>query len=150
MSKVPKFSRTPSKRGLQNEAFDDRAKSPTVYLVDTTYDFHGQPDYLNKCATPECIFYDQGRSHTHQLLLWKSRSIGDGHSTIVELLVHAGADIYLPHSLWNIPVWPIPGHKCLPVPRAVCVKVATGLEEVVAERRTEPSFILYRGSILSV
>lgn len=60
-----------------------------------------------------------------------------GHSTIVQLLIDAGADIDLPHPLWPIPVWPIPGHICLPVPRAVYVEVTAGLEEVVAERKKD-------------
>lgn len=58
-----------------------------------------------------------------------------GHSEIVDLLLDAGADINLEHSACPIPVWPVPGHTCQPVPRAVYVKVIAGLQAVVGERR---------------
>jgi serum/glucocorticoid-regulated kinase 2 len=58
-----------------------------------------------------------------------------GHSEIVDLLLDAGADINLKHSAWPIPTWPVPGHICQPVPRAVYVEVTAGLEAVAAERR---------------
>jgi serum/glucocorticoid-regulated kinase 2 len=58
-----------------------------------------------------------------------------GHSEIVHLLVDAGADINLTHPVWPKPVWPVPGHICQPVPRAVYVEVRAGLEAAVAARR---------------
>ncbi|KAJ5541915.1 hypothetical protein N7535_004335 [Penicillium sp. DV-2018c] len=58
-----------------------------------------------------------------------------GHSEVVDLLLGAGADITLAHSAWPIPAWPVPGHICQPVPRAVYVEVTAGLEAAVAKRR---------------
>lgn len=58
-----------------------------------------------------------------------------GHSEIVHLLVDAGADINLTHPVWPKPVWPVPGHICQPVPRAVYVEVRAGLEAAVAAKR---------------
>ncbi|RHZ62552.1 putative protein kinase [Aspergillus thermomutatus] len=64
-----------------------------------------------------------------------------GHSEIVHLLVDAGADINLTHPVWPKSVWPVPGHICQPVPRAVYVEVRAGLEAAVAARKGKASFI---------
>ncbi|KAJ5773538.1 hypothetical protein N7457_008434 [Penicillium paradoxum] len=58
-----------------------------------------------------------------------------GHSEVVDLLLDAGADIHLEHSAWPIPAWPVPGHTCQPVPRAVYVEVTAGLEAAAAGRK---------------
>ncbi|KAE8383002.1 hypothetical protein BDV26DRAFT_288040 [Aspergillus bertholletiae] len=64
-----------------------------------------------------------------------------GYSEVVRLLIDAGADINLPHSvwpswqLWLREYWPLPGHVCQPISRAVYVKVGAGLEAAVAAKR---------------
>lgn len=57
-----------------------------------------------------------------------------GQSEIVHILLDAGADINLPRPVWPVPVWPIGGHVCEPVPRAVYLEVTAGLEAAIALR----------------
>ncbi|KAL2359028.1 hypothetical protein RJZ56_008140 [Blastomyces dermatitidis] len=59
------------------------------------------------------------------------------NSEIVQLLLDAGADISLHHPVWPVPVWPVGGHVCEPVPRAVYLEVTAGLEAAMAERKRQ-------------
>ena len=42
-----------------------------------------------------------------------------GYSSVVQLLIEAAADINLPHPVWPQQFWPLPGHICWLVSRAV-------------------------------
>ncbi|KAL4886770.1 hypothetical protein BJY04DRAFT_213524 [Aspergillus karnatakaensis] len=58
-----------------------------------------------------------------------------GHTDVVELLLDAVADVDLPHEFWPVPVWPVPGHICPPVPREIYLEVMSRLKEAVNRRR---------------